>query len=238
MGDPTSSGVNDTSAPAPPVGGAAHNPLVTGSAGVAAGGVFSFALLTEMGVKDQLANAHNSFAFICAITVLCLLVLACLLVGYITLTRGVDRKAPPLFWAGLIVFSLVGVVGLTAIVIDYFRDPGVDVVAYLEPNSDLSALPGDPPLSLSAYLNDAAGKPLVTDSSKALSVHFDNKSLLKVSIGHLDDLKNELRSIHDLRDQQQGGQTMRALFLQACVFVPPTNGLHQQCQAFQSTFQQ
>ena len=239
MGDPNSNG---NASPLPPAGGrgVAQNPVVSGGAGAAAGGVFSFALLTEMGMKDQLANAHSTFAFICAITVLSLLILACTLVGYMTLTRGADKKAPTAFWAGVVVFSLVGTVGLTAIVIDYFRDPGVDVVAYLEPSSDLSGLPGDPPLNLSAYLNDDIRQPLATDTSKALSLHFDNKSLLKVSIGHLDDLKDQLRRMQHLHNQERGGQTMRGLFLQACMFVPPANDLHRQCLAYQfhPSFQQ
>jgi hypothetical protein len=237
MGDPKTD-ANDAPLPAAGGKGIAHNPVVSGGTGAAVGGVFSFALLTEMGMKDQLANAHNTFAFICAITVLCLLILACMLVGYMTLTRGDDKKTPPAFWAGIAVFSLVGTVGLTAIVIDYFRNPGVDVAAYLEPSSDLSGLPGDPPLNLSAYLNDDVKQPLATDTAKALTLHFDNKTLLKVSIGHLDDLKQQLRAIRNLRNQRQGGQTMRGLFLKACLFVPPANDLHQQCLAFQPSFQQ
>ncbi len=237
MGDQNTDG-NDPPLAAAGGNSVARNPVVTGGAGAAVGGVFSFALLTEMGMKDQLANAHSTFAFICAITVLCLLILACMLVGYMTLTRGADRKAPTAFWAGVVVFSLVGTVGLTAIVIDYFRNPGVEVAAYLEPSSDLRGLPGDPPLNLSAYLNDDDQKPLATGLANALPLHFDNNTRnLKVSIGNLGDLKDELKKIHDLSNQQKGGQTMQGLFIQACVFVPPANELHQQCQLFQASFQ-
>jgi hypothetical protein len=237
MGDPTPDDGNDAAAPQAAAGGKklVHNPAVTGGA-AAAGGIFSFALLTEMGMKDQLANAHSTFAFICAITILCLLILACLLVGYMTLTRGVVRKAPPAFWAGVVVFAVVGAVGLTAIVIDYFRNPGADVQAYLEPNSDLSTLGGDPPIALAAYLNNDAHDPLRADKLKPLNLHLSNGDLI-VGIAHLDDLKDRLRAVQDLRAQQAGGQAMRELFLQACVFVPTTNALHQQCQAFQSGFQ-
>ncbi len=73
MGDPTPDDGNDAAPAQAAAGGKklVHNPAVTGGA-AAAGGIFSFALLTEMGMKDQLANAHSTFAFICAITILCL----------------------------------------------------------------------------------------------------------------------------------------------------------------------
>ncbi|MGH6870554.1 MAG: hypothetical protein ACREHE_03520 [Rhizomicrobium sp.] len=233
MGDPSS----DQAAPKSATGLSVSHPAVTGGAGVAAGGVFSFALLTEMGMKGQLANAHSTFAFICAVTVLCILILACLLVGYMTMTRGAASKAPPAFWAGMVVFAVISAVGLTAIVIDYFRNPAVDVQAYLEPNSDLSALGGDPPLSLAVYLQNDAHDPLTADRSKPRTLELKSGDLI-LGVGNLDSLKAQLKSIQDLRNEEQGGQAMRGLFLQACAFVPSSNELHQQCQTFQSAFQQ
>lgn len=230
MSDPTAT----TQDAAPKKPSLATHPGVTGGAGVAAGGIFSFALLTEMGMKDQLANAHSTFAFICAVTVLCLLILACLLVGYMTLTRGVAKKAPPMFWAGMIVFAVIGTVGLTAIVIDYFRNPAVDAQIFLDQNSDLSALGGDPPVKLAVYLKGSYA--LTSDRLKSQSVPIQNGEAVPVTIYPIGDLRAELKSMQDLRAQQAGGQTMRELFLQACVFVPTTNGLHQQCQAFQNGF--
>ena len=185
-----------------------------------------------MGMKEQLANAHSAADFMPAITELSVLVLVCFVVGYLLLTRGIAEKAPWAFWSVVCICGATAAIGLVLIGVDYFRSPQVH--AYVDPNDDFTALKTEPPLNLAAYLNDQINEPLAADKDQAKPVRLE-AGMLRISIKNFDGLKSRL---NDLSNQNEGGQTMKNLFVKACEFVPPSSqDLYRQCQIFRVGYQ-